>query len=724
MILEQNNSTIKKFRELLNAGLNQDHSYKLLNELIEEIKLHDQMYFNNDSPIISDAEYDELKRLFIDCASTYPKFYETANYIDNVGAHPSEKFAKVFHSVPMLSLSNIFKSSELLDFTNRINKFLSISNNSNIEFIAEPKIDGLSASLKYMDGKLIVASTRGDGIQGENVTQNILTLLGIPRLITHSDFPSVFEIRGEVYMCHDDFFKLNEKMILDGKPPYVNPRNTASGSLRQLDPEITRSRNLRFFAYAWGEVSSLPFNTHYEMIEAFKRWGFDTNPYTKICNSTEDLLQAYNDLNTNRSNLNYDIDGVVYKVNSLTLQDRLGYIARAPRWAIAHKFPAEKAISKILDIEIQVGRTGSLTPVAKLEPVTIGGVVVRNATLHNEGFISGIASNGELIREGIDIRISDTVTVIRAGDVIPRILDVDIKLRNENAKKFIFPSVCPICGSPAVREITTTNGKEGSIRRCTGGLLCESQILSKLELFVSRNAFDIDGFGKKTMNIFYQEGFVKKPDDIFTLKQRQKNNHINILSLEGWGELSLENLFSSIDEKRLISLDRFIYSLGIRYVGENNAKIIASHYIDVDSFIRHMEKLGEDDRIIFDDISDIDGIGTVVVLSLKEFFGEKSNLQIVKNLLQMLDITKSKSIISKESAIFGLKIVFTGTLKRMSRAEAKSRAESLGAKVLSTITSKVDILVSGEEAGSKEKKAIDLGVRIVNEDDWYDLISE
>jgi DNA ligase (NAD+) len=502
-------------------------------------------------------------------------------------------------------------------------------------------------------------------------------------------------------MCHDDFFKLNEKMILDGKPPYVNPRNTASGSLRQLDPEITRSRNLRFFAYAWGEVSSLPFNTHYEMIEAFKRWGFDTNPYTKICNSTEDLLQAYNDLNTNRSNLNYDIDGVVYKVNSLTLQDRLGYIARAPRWAIAHKFPAEKAISKILDIEIQVGRTGSLTPVAKLEPVTIGGVVVRNATLHNEGFISGIASNGELIREGIDIRISDTVTVIRAGDVIPRILDVDIKLRNENAKKFIFPSVCPICGSPAVREITTTNGKEGSIRRCTGGLLCESQILSKLELFVSRNAFDIDGFGKKTMNIFYQEGFVKKPDDIFTLKQRQKNNHINILSLEGWGELSLENLFSSID-----------------------AKIIASHYIDVDSFIRHMEKLGEDDRIIFDDISDIDGIGTVVVLSLKEFFGEKSNLQIVKNLLQMLDITKSKSIISKESAIFGLKIVFTGTLKRMSRAEAKSRAESLGAKVLSTITSKVDILVSGEEAGSKEKKAIDLGVRIVNEDDWYDLISE
>ena len=720
----ENNNKIKKFIELTSLRFDQENSHKLLNELINEIKLHDKMYFNNDSPIISDGEYDELKKTLLDYTKRYPELSMSHSYIDNVGSYPSEKFAKVLHSVPMLSLSNIFKNSELVDFINRINKFLSLSSNSNIEFIAEPKIDGLSASLKYVDGELLVASTRGDGIQGENVTENILTLSGIPKSIKHSDFPSIFEVRGEVYMCRDDFFELNEKMILNGKQPYVNPRNTASGSLRQIDPEITRSRNLHFFAYAWGEASDIPFNTHYEMIEAFKKWGFDINPYTKVCHSIEDLLGVYEDININRSNLNYDIDGVVYKVNSLLLQDRLGYIARAPRWAIAHKFPAEKAISKILDIEIQVGRTGSLTPVAKLEPVTIGGVVVRNATLHNEDFISGIASNGELLRNGIDIRVSDTVTVIRAGDVIPRILDVDIKLRNQNAKKFIFPIECPVCNSPAVREISSVNGKEGSIRRCTGGLLCQSQILSKLELFVSRNAFDIDGFGKKTMNIFFQEGFVKKPDDIFTLELRQKNNDINILSLEGWGELSLSNLFLSINEKRSISLERFIYSLGIRYVGENNAKIIASHYIDTNSFMKDMNRLGKADRVIFDDISDIDGIGAVVVESLKEFFEQESNLIIVTNLFQMLEIFKAQDIIGKESIIFGLRIVFTGTLKNMSRAEAKSKAESLGAKVLSTITSKVDILVSGDDSGSKKKKAIDLGIRVVNEDDWYNLISE
>lgn len=697
--------------------------HELLNELIDEIKVHDKMYFNNDSPIISDGEYDELKTILLDCARKYPKLYKDLSYIDNVGTYPSEKFDKVLHSVPMLSLSNIFKNSELIDFTNRINKFLSLSSNSNIEFIAEPKIDGLSASLKYINGVLVVASTRGDGIQGENVTENILTLSGIPKSINNSDFPNIFEVRGEVYMCRDDFFKLNEKMISNGKQPYVNPRNTASGSLRQIDPDITRSRNLHFFAYAWGEASNIPFDTHYEMIEAFKRWGFNTNPYTKICHSTEDLLNVYDDINMNRSNLNYDIDGVVYKVNSLSLQDRLGYIARAPRWAIAHKFPSEEAISKILDIEIQVGRTGSLTPVAKLEPVTIGGVVVRNATLHNEDFISGLSSNGELLRNGVDIRISDTVTVIRAGDVIPRIVDVNIKLRNQNAKKFIFPLKCPVCGSPAAREINIVNGKEGSVRRCTGGLLCKSQILSKLELFVSRNAFDIDGFGKKTMNIFYQKGFVLKPDDIFTLEQRQKNSHINILSLEGWRELSLNNLFSSINDKRSISLEKFIYALGIRYVGENNAKIIASHYTNIDNFMKNMELLGDGDSVIFDDISDIDGVGLVVVRSLQEFFEQKSNYIVTNNLFKMLEITKFQDLAGEESAIFGLKIVFTGTLKNMSRAEAKSKAESLGAKVLSTITSKVDILVTGEDAGSKKKKAGDLGIRVVNEDNWYNLIS-
>ena len=636
---------------------------------------------------------------------------------------PSEKFSKVKHNIPMLSLSNIFDEVGLDDFYEKIRKYLNISLDTTLEIVSEPKIDGLSASLFYKKGVLEVGATRGDGSLGEDVTENIRTISNIPKIIDSRDVPEILEVRGEIYMNKSDFISLNEEMRQQGKQTYVNPRNTASGSLRQIDPNITRSRKLNFFAYTWGQISNNNFGTHFEVISKFKEWGFAINPYTKINRSKIELIDSYSELDSIRSSLDYDIDGVVYKINSLSLQDRLGFVSRSPRWAVAHKFQAEKANTKILDIEVQVGRTGALTPVAKLEPINIGGVVVRNATLHNEDFISGINSDGNQIRNGSDIRIGDTVEVIRSGDVIPKVVGVDISKRPHNSQKYEFPQLCPICKSPAIREINASTGKSSSVRRCTGDFYCVSQELGRLEFFVSRDAMNIEGFGGKSMQLFYDRGFIKRPNDIFTLQSRQEQGLIDILSLDGWGSLSMSNLFSSIDEKRKITLDKFIYSLGIRHIGINTSKIISQNLNSISNLISLIGNIHSDYNSYLDAFLDNDGIGEVVIKSFLDFLSIDNNAAVVRNLNDQLDIMDFVIEQELDSKISGLSIVFTGKFSTMSRAEAKDKAERMGAKVLSSISNKTDLLVAGEESGSKLTKARDLHIKVIDENDWLDLLN-
>ncbi len=636
---------------------------------------------------------------------------------------PSEKFSKVKHKIPMLSLSNIFDEVGLDDFYEKIRKYLNLSLDSTLEIVSEPKIDGLSASLLYKKGVLEVGATRGDGSLGEDVTENIRTISNIPKIIDSKDVPEILEVRGEIYMNKSDFISLNEEMLQQGKQTYVNPRNTASGSLRQIDPNITRSRKLNFFAYTWGQISNNNFDTHFEVISKFKEWGFAINPYTKINRSKNDLIDSYSELDSIRSSLDYDIDGVVYKINSLSLQDRLGFVSRSPRWAVAHKFRAEKANTRIIDIDVQVGRTGALTPVAKLEPINIGGVVVRNATLHNEDFISGINSDGNQIRNGSDIRIGDTVEVIRSGDVIPKVVGVDISKRPHNSKKYEFPQLCPICNSPAIREINASTGKSSSVRRCTGDFYCVSQELGRLEFFVSRDAMNIEGFGGKSMQLFYDRGFIKRPNDIFTLQSRQEQGSIDILSLDGWGNLSMSNLFSNIDEKRKITLDKFIYSLGIRHIGINTSKIISQNLNSINNLISLIDNIHSDYNSYLEAFLDNDGIGEVVIKSFLDFLTIDNNAAIVRNLNDQLDIMDIVIEQKNDSKISGLSIVFTGKFSTMSRAEAKDKAERMGAKVLSSISNKTDLLVAGEESGSKLTKARDLNIKVIDENDWLDLLN-
>jgi DNA ligase (NAD+) len=681
-----------------------------LERLAMEIAGHDERYYQDDAPAVSDAEYDALRRRNLAIEARFPDLLRPDSPSHRVGAPPAEKFQKVTHSVPMLSLGNAFDDQDVRDFCDRIRRFLALNADDLLVMTAEPKIDGLSASLRYEGGRLKTGATRGDGQEGENVTANLRTVQDIPERLVGEGWPDVVEVRGEVYMSHADFSALNERQEASGKPQFANPRNAAAGSLRQLDPAITAQRPLRFFAYAWGEISTEPFDTQSAAIACFKHWGFTTNPLFRACNDVEAMMEIYRDIEAQRATLGYDIDGVVYKADRLDWQKRLGFVSRAPRWAVAHKFPAEKATTILAGIDIQVGRTGQLTPVAKLEPVTVGGVVVSNATLHNED---------EIARK--DVRIGDTVIVQRAGDVIPQIVAVVEEKRPKNLQPFVFPETCPACGSHAVREANPKTGKLDVARRCTGGLICPAQAVERLKHFVSRSAFDIEGLGAKQVEAFYEAGLIVQPADIFTLEQRDARSLKKLKDREGWGETSAANLFAAIDERRSIGLDRFIFALGIRHVGETTGRLLARTYGTIEQFRTAMDEARDTTSGAFADLVNIDGIGEVVAGAVAAFFDETHNRDAVDALLaEVMPQEMAQADVS--SVVSGKTVVFTGTLETITRSEAKARAEELGAKVSGSVSAKTDYLVAGPGAGSKLKKAEELDVTVLTEDDWFALI--
>ncbi|HEX2511870.1 MAG TPA: NAD-dependent DNA ligase LigA, partial [Xanthobacteraceae bacterium] len=586
------------------------------------------------------------------------------------------------------------------------------------------KIDGLSLSLRYQNGELVRGATRGDGTEGEDVTANVKTVKAIPHKLKGKDVPAVCEIRGEIYMTKTDFLALNKRQAEAGGQIFANPRNSAAGSLRQKDPSITASRPLGFFAYSWGELSERPADTQSGMLQWFDKAGFDTNPLWKIVASMEEMIAFHRLIESERAQLDYDIDGVVYKIDRLDWQERLGFVSRSPRWAVAHKFAAEQATTVINGIEIQVGRTGALTPVAKLEPVTVGGVVVQNASLHNEDYIKGIGNDGEPIRGGVDIRIGDSVIVQRAGDVIPQIVDVLIDKRPKGARPYLFPTLCPACGSHAVRELNPRSGREDSVRRCTGGLICPAQAVERLRHFVGRDGFDIEGFGEKQVQAFHAEGIVKEPADIFTLEARDKRAATKLAAREGYGETSTRNLFAAIKARRTIPLNRLIYSLGIRHVGETNARLLARHYGTIESFLAGVIAAGEDeDTDEFRELTTIGGIGEVVGEAIVEFFKEKKNREAVERLLKQITVTPMEQV-RRDSPVAGKTVVFTGALEKMTREEAKAMAERLGAKVSGSVSKKTDYLVAGPGAGSKLKDAQKHGVKVLTEDEWFKIVNK
>jgi DNA ligase (NAD+) len=665
-----------------------------------EIAKHDKLYHGEDAPQISDADYDALRRAYTALEEAHPSLVDADSQNKRVGAAPSEKFAKVRHAVPMLSLGNIFEEEEVAEFCARVRRFLGLSLEADLSVTAEPKIDGLSCSLRYKDGKLVQAATRGDGFEGEDVTNNVRTISAIPQKL--SGAPDIFEVRGEVYMAHADFAAMNARQQEAGKPVFANPRNAAAGSLRQLDARITAARPLRFFAYAWGEVSALPADTQFGMIEAFKKFGLPVNPLTKLCVSAEEMIAHFRAIEAQRATLGYDIDGVVYKVNSLALQERLGFVSRSPRWAVAHKFPAEQATTIIEGIEIQVGRTGALTPVAKLRPVTVGGVVVSNASLHNED---------EIARK--DARVGDTVRVQRAGDVIPQILEVLVDQRPKDSAPYVFPKVCPVCGSAALREIDEKTGVADVVTRCTGTLVCPAQAVERLRHFASRNAMDIEGLGDKQIELFFREGLIKTAADIFTLAQRDGAEGPRLSEREGFGDLSARNLFAAIEARRTIPVNRFLYALGIRHIGETNARRLARHFGDF-AALRAAATSPEGAA----EINAIDGIGPVVAEALVDFFAEPHNETALDALLAQVTTIPMEAV-AADHPLAGKTVVFTGSLEKMSRDEAKAMAERLGAKVSGSISAKTDLLIAGPGAGSKLNKARDLGVETIDEDEWF-----
>tara|TARA_R110002167_G_scaffold9735_3_gene45017 strand:- start:500 stop:2641 length:2142 start_codon:yes stop_codon:yes gene_type:complete len=693
-----------------------------LERLAADIARHDQHYHQDDAPQLSDADYDALKRRNLDIEKRFPELVRSDSPSGRVGYTPSEKFTKYSHSVPMLSLDNAFSQDDVTDFVARIRRFLGLAADVSIPISAEPKIDGLSASLRYEGGRLIVGATRGDGQVGETVTENLRTVRNIPQQLAGSDWPEIVEVRGEVYMAHEDFSALNAR-ISDSGRQFANPRNAAAGSLRQLDARITAERPLKFFAYAWGDISEPVAKTQMAMIGKFEEWGFTVNPLMQLCHSVEELIEVYNHIESQRAVLGYDIDGVVYKVDDLALQARLGFASRFPRWAIAHKFPAEQATTILQDIEIQVGRTGALTPVAKLHPVTVGGVVVSNATLHNGDYIAGIGANGEPIRDGRDLRIGDRVTVQRAGDVIPQIVDVDISARPKTSVPFEFPTLCPVCGSHAVREVNPKTGKVDVVRRCTGGLICPAQAVEKLKHFVSRNALDIDGFGDKQAEAFYHDGLVTRPADIFTLQARDKRSLKRLKDREGWGDTSARNLFDAIEARRKVDLNRFIFALGIRHVGEGTAKLLARHYEDFEALRTAVKAASDESSDAWTDLVNIDGIGETVAQALLAFFTEPHNDEALDDLLQQVTPTPMEKT-TGNSPVAGKTVVFTGALEKFSRDEAKAMAERLGAKVAGSVSKKTDLLVAGPGAGSKLKKARELDIDTIDEDGWLALIGK
>ncbi|MBB4234394.1 NAD-dependent DNA ligase LigA [Rhizobium esperanzae] len=698
-----------------------------LERLAKEIAHHDALYHGKDRPEISDADYDALKRRNDALEVRFPELIREDSPSRRVGAAPSVTFSPVVHARPMLSLDNTFSQEDVQDFVASIYRFLGRLPDQSIAFTAEPKIDGLSMSIRYENGRLVTAATRGDGTTGENVTANIRTIAEIPNELPKG-VPAVVEIRGEVYMAKSDFLALNRQMEAEGKQTYVNPRNTAAGSLRQLDAKVTASRKLKFFAYAWGEMSDMPADTQFGMVQTFKDWGFPVNPLMKRLNSVADILAHYDEIGLKRPDLDYDIDGVVYKVDSLELQARLGFRSRSPRWATAHKFPAEQAFTEVEKIEIQVGRTGALTPVARLKPITVGGVVVTNATLHNEDYIKGIGNSGERIRpEDHDIREGDTVIVQRAGDVIPQILDVVMEKRTAEAGSYAFPKTCPVCGSHAVREVNEKTGKTDSVRRCTGGFICRAQATEHLKHFVSRNAFDIEGLGSKQIDFFFENEDsslqIRTAPDIFTLEKRQQQSLTKLENIDGFGKVSVGKLYAAINERRSIALHRFIYALGIRHVGETTAKLLARSYNTYEAFATAMKEAAPLSGEAWNDLNAIEGIGEVVARAMVEFYKEPRNIEVINRLIDEVTPAEAEQPVTTGSPVAGKTVVFTGSLEKFTRDEAKARAESLGAKVAGSVSKKTDIVVAGPGAGSKLDKARELGVQTMDEDEWLALIS-
>lgn len=672
-----------------------DQKYR---QLVQTLDRYDRAYHGEDQPLVPDYEYDALKAELLALIALHPELADK-KVMDKVGSKPASGFRTVRHVLPMLSLANAFSEGDVTDFVERIRKFLNLSQEDELEFLAEQKIDGLSCSLRYEGGILVVAATRGDGQEGEDITANVRTISDIPQTLPVG-VPKILEVRGEIYMRRDEFMSLNAEQEKRGEKIFANPRNAAAGSVRQLDSSVTAARPLHFFGYALGEVSTPIAQTQEGIRDKFSEWGFSQALPQARCPSVNDIMRYYSEIERSRPDLPYDIDGVVYKVNRLDYQERLGFVSRAPRWAIAHKFPAEKAVTILKEIVIQVGRTGALTPVAELEPITVGGVVVARATLHNED---------EVVRK--DVRVGDHVVIQRAGDVIPQVVEVLLEKRQPDSRPFVFPLVCPACGSHAVRE-------EGEVvRRCTGGLICPAQAVERLKHFVSRNAFDIEGLGAKIIEEFWNEGLIKNPADIFTIEEKNRNSLIPLKNREGWGDLSVKNLFESINKRRSISLDRFIYALGIRQVGEATAKKLAAEYHTLDDLLGKMEQ-GDS---VLPELTAIEDIGVAVAGDILAFFAEDHNRTVIKDLLKQIEVEPYEPVRMSETPVSGKTVVFTGTLTHMTRSEAKARAERLGAKVAGSVSKKTDYVVAGEDAGSKLAAARELGVQILSEEEWSSL---
>ncbi|WP_179379736.1 NAD-dependent DNA ligase LigA [Jannaschia marina] len=724
-----------------------------LDRLAAALGRANQAYHAEDAPEIDDATYDALKRRNAAIEARFPDLKLADSPSDQVGAAPAEGFGKIRHAERMLSLGNAFDAADVAEFDARIRRYLDLPSDAPLAYTAEPKIDGLSLSLRYEDGALVHAATRGDGTVGEDVTANARTIDDIP--VTLADAPRILEVRGEVYMSHADFAALNERQAESGGKVFANPRNAAAGSLRQLDPEITRARPLRFFAYAWGALSEPLAETQWRALARLEALGFATNGETRCCETVAALLERYEAVGRARAGLGYDIDGVVYKVDDLTFQSRLGMRSTTPRWAVAHKFPAETAWTRLLGIDIQVGRTGALSPVARLEPVTVGGVVVSNATLHNEDYIAGVDNAGQPIR-GSDLRAGDRVEIYRAGDVIPKVRDVDPKARPDDAVPYEMPDRCPECDSPAVRE------PGESVRRCTGGLICPAQRVARLKHFVARGAMDIEGLGDKEVERFHTLGWVKEPADIYTLEARHGSGLKTVANLEGWGETSAGNLFSGIAASRGQELGRVLFGLGIRHLGEVAGRDLARHFGSWEALVQTVDaalpaaeahraaeaavvteraaaaaedrrarladvrtpiwaEVPEAARAAWEELTGIDGIGATLALALCDAMGAEGERRAIDALLSELS-PETPAAVAEASPVAGKTVVFTGTLERMTRAEAKARAEALGAKVSGSVSKKTDILIAGPGAGSKATKAAELGVETMDEDAWLALI--